>query len=106
MENILKPCMLHLDKYTIHMAKTALFLTDYHVLLYSKYQLVGYDLHRLWSSFSLLQRIRYFYRQAWPYIYSCPGLKQILNHLCTKAFKRIFMVFSRRNQKEHPVCPF
>ena len=37
---------------------------DYHVVIYSKYELVGYPLPRLWQSFSLRQKALYYLRQV------------------------------------------
>ena len=37
---------------------------DYHVVIYSKYELVGYPLPSLWHSFSLRQKALYYLRQV------------------------------------------
>lgn len=106
MDKLLKPCMLHLNKEAIYMAKTAVFLSDYHVVVYSKYRLVGFDLPRLWASFSLVQRAKYYLRQLYlPYIYPLPGVKQTLNYLTNTVFQRIQALFNVSKQKIELKCP-
>lgn len=105
MEKIIKPCMLHLDIYGIHMAKAAVFFTDYHVVAYTNYQLVGYNLPNLWASFSALQRAKYYIRNVWSFLAHLPGISQLLNSYANKTLKRIFQHFNRRYSKQQS-CPF
>ena len=37
---------------------------DYHVMVYSKYELVGFSLPNLWASLSLLQKVKYYLRHS------------------------------------------
>ena len=97
MEKILKPCMLHLDARAVYMAKTAVMMTDYNVVAYAKYRLVGYDLPNLWKSFSLKQRLGYYVRQLYlPYIYPLPGVKQLINYLTNSVLGRVFSVIDKK----------
>jgi len=102
MDKLLKPCMLHLHPQAIHMAKAALFpFMDYHVVVYSKYQLVGYDLPQLWASFSLLQKARYYVRQLYiPYIYPLPGVKNVINFFSHKALSTILHDYRNKGTKK------
>ena len=63
--------------------QAALFpLMDYHVVIYSKYELVGYDLPNLRASFTPLQRLSYYTRRLLiPHIYPLPGIKNLVNLL-------------------------
>ena len=64
-DRILKPCMLHLDKQSLYMAKTAATIKpglDYHVIVYTGYRMAGFELEQLWNSFSWIQKIRYWVR--------------------------------------------
>lgn len=55
---------------------------DYHVVVYSKYELVGYHLPNLWASFTPLQRMNYYARHLlFPHVCSLPGIKNIINFL-------------------------
>jgi len=88
MEKILKPCMLHLSAESIHMAKVALpSRGDFHTMIYSKYELVGYKLPKLWQSFTLAQKGRYYWRQIFiPHILPISFIKKLINKLVIAAF--------------------
>merc|ERR1711874_172370 len=105
MEKILKPCMLHLDIYGVHMAKTAVFFSDYHVVAYTNYHLVGYDLPNLWASFSLVQRTKYYTKQIYSFFFNLPGVRQALNYFTDRFMKKILSRFNKRNKKQAE-CPF
>ena len=97
MERILKPCMLHLDARAVYMAKTAVMMTDYNVVAYTKYRLVGFDLPNLWKSFSLKQRLVYYFRQIYlPYIYPLPGVKQIINYFTNSVLGKVFSMMDKK----------
>ena len=97
MERILKPCMLHLDARAIYMAKTAVMMADYNVVAYTKYRLVGYDLPNLWKSFSLKQRLVYYFRQVYlPYIYPLPGVKQLINYFTHSVLGKVFSIIDKK----------
>ena len=57
--------------------QAALFpMMDYHVVIFSAYELVGYDLPNLWASFSPLQKAKYYLRLLYvPHIYPLPVIK-------------------------------
>ena len=97
MERILKPCMLHLDARAVYMAKTAVMMTDYNVVAYTKYRLVGFDLPNLWKSFSLKQRLVYYFRQVYlPYIYPLPGVKQLINYFTNSVLGKVFSMIDKK----------
>ena len=97
MERILKPCMLHLDARAIYMAKTAVMMADYNVVAYTKYRLVGYDPPNLWKSFSLKQRMVYYFRQVYlPYVYPLPGVKQLINYFTHSVLGKVFSIIDKK----------
>ena len=105
MEKILKPCMLHLDARAIYMAKTAVMITDYNVVAYAKYRLVGYDLPNLWMSFSLKQKLLYYFRQIYlPYFYPLPGVKQVINYFTKSVLGKVFSMIDKK-YKIGIMCP-
>ena len=93
-DRILKPCMLHLDKQSLYMAKTAATIKpglDYHVIVYAGYRMAGFELSRLWNSFSWTQKVLYYMMMTVvPYIYPLPGIRSIFNLLA-----RIVVYFQR-----------
>jgi len=101
LEKILKPCMLHLNPEAIHMAKAALFPSmDYHVVLYSKYELVGFDLPNLWKSFSLAQKAKYYLREVYiPHVYPLPIIKDLINMVSKWLLDHMLSEFQKKGPK-------
>ena len=74
---------------------------DYHVVVYSKYELLGFDLPNLWASFSLMQKAKYYLRQVYiPHIYPLPGLKNILNLISNKVLSNILHDYRNKGTKK------
>jgi len=98
MEKILKPCMLHLNPESMHMAKAALFpFMDYHVTVYVAYELVGYNLVNLWKSFSITQKMKYYLRQIYvPHIYPIPFIKTVVNKFAVRTLENILHTYRKR----------
>ena len=84
----------------------AVFFSDYHVVAYTNYQLVGYNLPNLWASFSVRQRTNYYIRKISSYIYTLPGIREATNYFTNRIMKRILSHFNRRNNKQQSYCPF
>jgi len=78
--------MLNLSKEALYMAKTAAFPgMDYHVTVYTIYELQGFQLTRLWDSFSWFQKLLYWSRLSiLPHVYPLPGIQQALNFTATR----------------------
>ena len=92
LQKILIPCMLHLNPESMHMARAALFPgMDYHVVLYSKYELVGIPLPKLWNRFSLWQKCQYYFRQiSVVHFYPMPGVKHMINFIVSTFLMKNF----------------
>ena len=82
-------------------------MMDYHVVVYAKYELIGYDLPQLWSSFSLVQRAKYYLRQLYiPYLYPLPGLKDLANWISHRILNNVLTEYrskgsgSRKDQSQ------
>lgn len=100
LHKILVPCMLHLNPEAMHMARAALFPgMDYHVVLYSKYELVGIPLPKLWNSLSLWQKSQYYFRQLYiPHIYPLPGVKQTINFFAKLTLGNILQNYQKKGK--------
>jgi len=56
-------------------------------MIYSKYELVGYTLPKLWQSFTLAQKGRYYWRQIFiPHILPISFIKKLINKLVIAVF--------------------
>ena len=72
-------------------------MMDYHVVLYDKYELVGYDLPKLWASFSLIQRARYYLRHIYiPYLYPLPGIKDVANWISLHILNKVLTTYRNK----------
>ena len=100
LEKILKPCMLHLNPESMHMAKAALFPgMDYHVVVYAKYELCGIPLPKLWASLSMMQKAQYYLRQAYiPHIYPLPGARQTINYFARLTLSSILDNYQKKGK--------
>ena len=100
LDKVLIPCMLHLNPESMHMAKAALFPgMDYHVVVYTKYELVGLPLPKLWASLGPLQKAQYYLRQIYlPHIYPLPGVKQTINFLADCTLRKILADYQKKGK--------
>ena len=116
MERILKPCMLHLNPESMHMAKVSIkalvneiYVTnptfqaacfphmDYHVTVYIAYELVGFNLPNLWNSFSISQKMTYYARVIYfPHIYPLPVIKTLNNKLGISILENILQTYRKK----------
>ena len=116
MSKILKPCMLHLNPESMHMAKVSIHLKDcqiyvtnptlqaacfphmdYHVTVYIAYELVGFNLTNLWNSFSILQKMKYYLRIIYfPHIYPLPVIKTINNNIGISILENILETYRKK----------
>lgn len=123
LDRILRPCMLHITRESMHMAKVAFPSLDYHVSTYTNFLLVGLPLPRLWASFTYKQVSRYFeeknktcvagnakinnqvFRYYWrrffmEWLAQVPGLRQIFNHLVSKVFHKLVNIYHSRERNK------
>merc|ERR1711994_329116 len=101
LDRILRPCMLHITRESMHMAKVAFPSLDYHVSTYTNFLLVGLPLPRLWASFTYKQVFRYYWRRFFmEWLAQVPGLRQIFNHLVSKVFHKLVNVYHSRERNK------
>merc|ERR1712013_15349 len=72
---------------------------DYHVVMYAKYELCGIPLPKLWASLSMMQKAKYYLRQAYiPHIYPLPGVRQTINYFARLTLSSILDNYQKKGK--------
>ena len=74
---------------------------DYHVTMYTAYQLVGIELQNLWKSFSLFQKSKYYMRLFYlPHFYPLSLVRPNANKLSVMALENILEAYQKKGKEK------